>query len=118
MKLVNEILREMREDNDLKQSYIADMLGITQQQYSNYETGESEVPVRALAILADYYGVSADYLMGRIEAREGVTALNRELVDGMTVGALATEVLLLGKNARRAVVEFIGYQMFKEQGKN
>jgi transcriptional regulator with XRE-family HTH domain len=77
MKPMKQLLRELREDNDLKQSEVATLIGTTQQQYSNYETGESELPLHALAILADHYNVSADYLMGRTECREGVTGLNR-----------------------------------------
>ena len=64
MKELTEVLRGLREDKDLKQSDIADIIKATQQQYSKYETGESELPTKALVILADFYGVSTDYILG------------------------------------------------------
>lgn len=58
-------IRDMREDNDLTQSDVAKMLFITQQQYSLYEKGYSDIPTSALITLADYYNTSTDYLLGR-----------------------------------------------------
>ena len=64
MKKYYEILRELREDNDLKQSDIARVLGTTQQVYSRYEKGINEMPVRHLVTLCRFYGVSADKVLG------------------------------------------------------
>ena len=58
-----EILRELREDRDLKQSTIAHILGTTQQVYSRYENGVNEMPIRHLRTLCEYYDVSADYVL-------------------------------------------------------
>lgn len=58
-------LKDLREDKDLQQSNIAKLLNTTQPQYSRYETGERELPIRYLVTLADFYGVSADYILGR-----------------------------------------------------
>ncbi|MDE6004446.1 MAG: helix-turn-helix domain-containing protein [Oscillospiraceae bacterium] len=58
-------LRDLREDEDLQQSDIAKLLHTTQPQYSRYETGERELPVRHLVTLADFYKVSTDYILGR-----------------------------------------------------
>lgn len=58
-------IHDLREDNDLKQAYIAKYLGITQQQYSIYETGKREIPLHLAIRLADLYNVSLDYLTGR-----------------------------------------------------
>lgn len=57
-------LRDMREDNDLKQSDIAKHLGIAQTVYSRYERGFQTIPVEHLIKLAKYYNVSTDYLLG------------------------------------------------------
>jgi len=59
-----EILRELREDRDLKQADIAAVLGTTQQVYSRYENGVNEMPIRHLKTLCLYYRVSADYILG------------------------------------------------------
>ncbi len=58
-------LRDLREDNDLKQKEIAAVLGIDQRVYSNYETGKREIPTRFVVALADYYNTSTDYILGR-----------------------------------------------------
>ncbi|MDE5557512.1 MAG: helix-turn-helix domain-containing protein [Ruminococcus sp.] len=58
-------LKDLREDKDLQQSDIAKLLRTTQPQYSRYETGERELPIRHLVTLADFYKVSADYILGR-----------------------------------------------------
>lgn len=63
MKEYWEILRELREDRDLKQNTIAGVLGTTQQVYSRYENGVNEMPIRHLRTLCRYYGVSADYVL-------------------------------------------------------
>lgn len=56
-----ERIRNLREDRDLTQSTIAEMLQCTQVCYSNYKTGKRDIPIETLEILADFYGVSVDY---------------------------------------------------------
>lgn len=63
MKEYWQILRELREDRDLKQATVARVLGTTQQVYSRYENGINEMPIRHLRTLCEYYGVSADYVL-------------------------------------------------------
>ena len=58
-------LRDLREDNDLKQADIAEILGIKQTVYSRYERGFQTIPLEHLIKLADYYNVSVDYILGR-----------------------------------------------------
>lgn len=58
-------LRDLREDRDLKQKDLAGILKIHQTTYSDYELGRLNIPVQALHELADFYGVSTDYLLGR-----------------------------------------------------
>ncbi|MGN0522649.1 MAG: helix-turn-helix domain-containing protein [Eubacterium sp.] len=58
-------LRDLREDRDMKQADIAEFLGIQQTVYSRYERGFQNIPLEYLLALADYYGVSTDYILGR-----------------------------------------------------
>lgn len=58
-------IRDLREDNDLKQRQVADYLMCDQSLYSKYERGERPLPLEYAEKLADYYGVSVDYLIGR-----------------------------------------------------
>ncbi len=60
-----QIMRELREDNDLTQQEIADYLGTSQTMYARYERGANELPIRHLIKLCDYYHVSSDYFLGR-----------------------------------------------------
>ncbi len=55
-------IKDMREDNDLLQRQVTDILGITQQQYQLYESGKREMPMHLFIKLSKYYGVSLDYL--------------------------------------------------------
>ena len=59
-----DVIRELREDRDLKQSVIAKLLHTTQQMYSRYENGINEMPLRHLKTLCQFYQVSADYILG------------------------------------------------------
>lgn len=61
---MNLRIRDLREDKDLKQKAIADYLMCDQSLYSKYERGEREIPLRLVIRLAEYYGVSVDYLVG------------------------------------------------------
>ena len=65
MKAYYEIIRELREDRDLSQQQIADVLGTTQQVYSRYEKGINEMPIRHIITLCKFYKVSADYILGQ-----------------------------------------------------
>ncbi len=64
MKKYNEILRELRIDNDYKQETVAKELKITKQQYSLYETGQREFKVKHIIKLCEFYNISADYILG------------------------------------------------------
>ena len=65
-----ENIRNLRIDNGYTQKQIAEQLGISQNTYSQYELGILNYPVDALIILADFYGVSVDYLLGRTNRKE------------------------------------------------
>ena len=64
MKTYVEIIRALREDNDLTQEFVATILGTTQQVYYRYEKGINEIPVRHIITLCKFYQVSADYMLG------------------------------------------------------
>ena len=63
-------VRELREDQGLTQTQIAKMLGMSQTGYSKYETGENDIPTAILIKLAQFYGVSTDYMLGVTDKRE------------------------------------------------
>jgi len=59
-----ERIRMLREEKDLTQKQIADMLGVAQTTYSQYELDKRPMPIDFLLALCKYYKVSADYLLG------------------------------------------------------
>ncbi len=60
-------IRDLREDKDLTQSEVAQMLGMSQTGYSKYETGENDIPTYVLIKLSDFYGVSIDYILNQTD---------------------------------------------------
>ena len=64
MKTYFERLRALREDNDLTQKQIADILGTSQTMYARYERGANERPMRHLKTLCLFYNISSDYILG------------------------------------------------------
>lgn len=64
MKYLYPKVRDLREDCDFTQEYIAKKLDLHLTQYRRYETGESEIPTHIIKQLAYFYNVSADYIIG------------------------------------------------------
>ena len=58
-------IRDLREDHDKKQIELANYLEIKQSTYSDYESGKINMPIDMLIKIADFYGVTLDYLVGR-----------------------------------------------------
>lgn len=63
-------IRDLREDHDLNQTQVAQMLGMSQTGYSKYETGENDVPTAILIKLSDFYKTSIDYILGQTDNPE------------------------------------------------
>ncbi len=57
-------IRDLREDADLTQNRIAELLNIKQNTYSQYENGQRQIPIDALIKLAKFYNTSVDYILG------------------------------------------------------
>lgn len=62
--IVEERLCEIRKKNKLSQKKVAELLGIPQQQYSRYENGNFDIPVRYVITLCKFYNISSDWLLG------------------------------------------------------
>lgn len=63
-------IRDLREDHDLSQQALADLLHVSQTTYSRYESGELDIPTQSLIILAQYYHTSVDYLLGLTDQKQ------------------------------------------------
>ena len=117
MNKIMDRLRELREAHDYTQKDIAAVLNIKQQHYSKYETGEYELPLRHFVTLAEYYGVSADYLIGR-DFYSGEKPLDMIYITrNCSCEQLMQNVISLSEQGREAVVEYAEVQKLKEAHK-
>ena len=62
-------IRDLREDQDLTQKQLSEILHCSQQVYSKYELGQRDIPTQVLIALADFYGTTTDYILGRSNQR-------------------------------------------------
>ena len=60
-------IRDLREDKDMSQAKMGEILSCSQRVYSNYERGDIDVPTATLIKIADFHKVSVDYLLGRTD---------------------------------------------------
>ena len=60
-------IRDLREDKDLTQAQMGEILSCSQRVYSNYERGDIDIPTTTLSKIADFYQVSVDYLLERTD---------------------------------------------------
>ena len=65
--IMYERFKSFREDNDLSQKAVAELLSVAQTTYSDYELGKLNIPIPALIKLADLYNTSIDYLLERTD---------------------------------------------------
>ncbi|MBR4882190.1 MAG: helix-turn-helix transcriptional regulator [Clostridia bacterium] len=63
-------IKELREDHDLTQTQLGEILSCSQRVYSDYERGVLDIPTDILIGMADYYNVSVDYILGRTDKKE------------------------------------------------
>lgn len=67
--MIYERIRNLREDADMTQQQMADMLFINRRTYSGYETGSRAIPLETLNRIADIFGTSTDYLLNRTDEK-------------------------------------------------
>lgn len=60
-------IRNLREDKDLTQTQMGEILSCSQRVYSNYERGDIDIPTSTISKIADFHNVSVDYLLGRTD---------------------------------------------------
>lgn len=109
VKPLNVILRDLREDHDIKQETIARYLGISQQAYSNYENGHREIPVTAVKELAKLYKVSTDYLLYSDTSYLGNLDVKAAYVDGVTMEDIILDMQTLKDSERKNLVKYIRF---------
>ena len=73
LQILGARLCSLRKERRLRQVDVAELLGVTQTHYQRVEKGKINIPTLTLCTLADYFGVSTDYLLGRSEERSAET---------------------------------------------
>jgi transcriptional regulator with XRE-family HTH domain len=111
----SEILCDLRKDKGLHQKDIAKLIETTQQQYSKYETGDTEISARALEILADFYNTSTDYILGRTNRKEGIVISSEMITGKYSAGEIISDIAMLTPERRSTVVDFVTFLKFREQ---
>lgn len=102
-------IKDLREEQHLKQREVADYLGISQQAYSYYELDKRELPSRHVAKLAMLYNVSADYLLGlKPELTEGYD-LNATFIQGVKIKDVLISLRKLSPNNKKEALKFLSY---------
>lgn len=96
-------LRDLREDKGKTQAEISSLLGTTQQIYSRYETNRTDLPLRHLIKLADYYQVSADYILGRTSYPKNPPEMAKPFLKNVTYGEVNGLYLIIPDFHEKAV---------------
>ena len=63
-------LKDLREDSDITQTFLANYLHVKQNTYSQYENGQRQIPIELLIILAKFYNTSIDYIVGLTDEKK------------------------------------------------
>ncbi len=90
---VGEILSMLRKEKGLGQKELASYLNLSTGTISNYENGVHSPDLTTLDKLADYFGVTTDYLLNRTQIRYDIRQLNRQLSDDYTLSQVIDIIL-------------------------
>ena len=104
-------LKELRTEKNVPQSAVAEFLGITQPAYANYERGTRKPDPEILSKLADYFGVSVDYLLGR---EEHTPTLDEQL-EGVDF-ALSGVIRDLNDSEKQDILDYIRFKKQQKKG--
>ncbi len=109
MKKLRELIRDLREDHKIKQKTIASYLDVSQQTYSNYESGRRDIPTWVVVALAQYYKVSTDYLLSADSGYLGSTNLKDPYLDDITLHDVMFDMQRLAPLERKELLRYIEY---------
>lgn len=109
MTYINQTIKNLRDNNSLKQRQVADYLGISQQSYSYYELDKRELPARHIVSLAKLYKVSTDYILGIEPGYTGSYDLNAKYIQDITLKEIIIKLEKLNKSNRQEAVKYLAY---------
>lgn len=98
-----DIFSELRKDRHLSQTELAKLMSLSSATISNYETGRHDPSLETVVWLAEFFGVTTDYLLGRTSDSISAKTLEQEFAHGKTVGEIIDLLLSLsGENRELA----------------
>ncbi len=102
-----EILSELRQDHRLSQKELAEILHLSVSTISNYETGRHLPDLDTFLEIAEFFSVSADYLLGRVSQNVPVSKLNETFIDGKTYSDVLSILHLLSPEHKLCIYQII-----------
>ncbi|MCM1160801.1 MAG: helix-turn-helix domain-containing protein [Roseburia sp.] len=112
---MGEILAELRKDKNLKQKDLAELLNLSIGTISNYETGSHEPDFDTLNILANFFHVSTDYMLGRTNLPYDISRLNEPLIDNITISSLVNTLLNMSPEDLTSAIEYINLLSYRNR---
>lgn len=105
---LKDTLKQIREKNGLTKRELCEKTGISERAYLTYEFGEREPKISVIQKLADFYGVTTDYLLGREPAPDDpIEMLSRELNLNLYEKAIVTAYLAMDTKSRTDLVKMV-----------
>lgn len=108
-------LKNLREAKNYKQNYVANFLKISQQSYSRYENGQCEIPIHFLPLLAELYGVSADYILGISISDKDYEMLSQNEYAGKTLMEIIDEINSLNYENLISLFKYIEFLKYNQE---
>lgn len=102
-----EILFQLRAERGIYQKQLAEYLSVSIGTISNYENGIHSPDLNTLCRIAEYFNVSADYLLGLTDNPMPIDSLNTKLSDGYTVGSVLNIILELSQSSRQKLAKYL-----------
>ena len=118
MRSFGEILTSLREERGIYQKELAAILKVSVGTVSNYENNIHFPDQEALLQLADYFGVTVDYLLGRTSYRYSLDTLNEEYAPGMTVAELVNIIQHFSPQNTASFLDYIELLQLRQKAED
>lgn len=118
MRSFGEILTSLREERGIYQKELAAILKVSVGTVSNYENNIHFPDREALLQLADYFGVTVDYLLGRTSYRYSLDTLNEEYAPGMTVAELVNIIQHFNPQNTASFLDYIELLQLRQKAED
>jgi len=105
--VLGDMIQELRKDKKLDQKDLAKLLNVTIGTISNYENGEHNPSYESIIILADFFDVSVDYLLGHTTLRSSLLKFNKEICNEYTYGDLVNSILNFQLKELQSLIEYV-----------